>query len=320
MSLDSVSKEKENLKDKLSYLLSEQIIEILKNLEVGVYVVSPERKILFWNDKAQEITGYSAEEVIGTHCQDDLLKHVDEKGTELCLNNCPLVETIKDGQIRKAIVFLRHKFGYRLPVRIKTLPILVDGDIKGAIEFFQENTEELNLLEELREARERTLICPLTEIGNRRYIELALTHRLAEAERLGSRLGVLFIDIDDFKRVNDTYGHLIGDIVLQMVARTLVKIIRPYDFVGRWGGEEMVVVAPHVNQEELYALGERIRNLISASSIKTTHGYLGVTVSVGATLSCDDDTVNSIIERADQMMYESKRNGKNQVTIYPISK
>lgn len=318
--MKSVSKEKENVKDELHYLLSEQAFEIIKNLEVGVYVVSPERKILFWNDKATEITGYKPEEVIGTQCQDDLLKHVDGEGTELCLNNCPLVETIKDGQVRKALVYLRHKFGYRLPVRIKTLPVWVDKKIKGAIEFFQENTEELNLLEELRESRERTLMCPLTEIGNRRYIELVLTHRLAEAKRLGNKLGVLFIDIDDFKHVNDASGHLIGDIVLQMVARTIVKTIRPYDFVGRWGGEEMVVVAPHVNQDELYALGERIRNLISTSSIKTMHAHLGVTISVGATLSQNEDTADSIIERADQMMYESKRNGKNQVTIYPILK
>lgn len=318
--MKSVSKEKENVKDELHYLLSEQAFEIIKNLEVGVYVVSPERKILFWNDKATEITGYKPEEVIGTQCQDDLLKHVDGEGTELCLNNCPLVETIKDGQVHKALVYLRHKFGYRLPVRIKTLPVWVDKKIKGAIEFFQENTEELNLLEELRESRERTLMCPLTEIGNRRYIELVLTHRLAEAKRLGNKLGVLFIDIDDFKHVNDAYGHLIGDIVLQMVARTIVKIMRPYDFVGRWGGEEIVVVAPHVNQDELYALGERIRNLISTSSIKTMHAHLGVTISVGATLSQNEDTVDSIIERADQMMYESKRNGKNQVTIYPILK
>lgn len=318
--MKSVSKEKENVKDELHYLLSEQAFEIIKNLEVGVYVVSPERKILFWNHKATEITGYKPEEVIGTHCQDDLLKHVDGEGTELCLNNCPLVETIKDGQVRKALVYLRHKFGYRLPVRIKTLPVWVDKKIKGAIEFFQENTEELNLLEELRESRERTLMCPLTEIGNRRYIELVLTHRLAEAKRLGNKLGVLFIDIDDFKHVNDAYGHLIGDIVLQMVARTIVKIMRPYDFVGRWGGEEIVVVAPHVNQDELYALGERIRNLISTSSIKTMHAHLGVTISVGATLSQNEDTADSIIERADQMMYESKRNGKNQVTIYPILK
>ncbi|MGC9052616.1 MAG: diguanylate cyclase [Candidatus Hydrogenedens sp.] len=305
-----------NQREKVEDILSEQAIEIIKNLDVGAYVVSPEREILFWNDKASEITGYNDNEVVGSLCQDNLLRHVDDNGTELCIHGCPLLETIKDGQIRKTRVYLRHKAGYRMPVKVKTLPIKINNEIKGAVEFFQEDTEELNLLEELRRTREKALICPLTEIGNRRYTEQMLKDRLEEMNRLKSSLGLFFIDIDDFKHINDTYGHPIGDIVLKMVARTLVSIMRPYDFVGRWGVEEIVAIVPHVKQEELFELGERFRKLISASSIKTMQGRLGVTVSIGATVSCVEDTVYSIIERADRMMYESKRNGKNRVTIY----
>ncbi|MGC8738952.1 MAG: diguanylate cyclase [Candidatus Hydrogenedens sp.] len=305
-----------NQREKVEDILSEQAIEIIKNLDVGAYVVSPEREILFWNDKASEITGYNDNEVVGSLCQDNLLRHVDDNGTELCIHGCPLLETIKDGQIRKTRVYLRHKAGYRMPVKVETLPIKINNEIKGAVEFFQEDTEELNLLEELRRTREKALICPLTEIGNRRYTEQMLKDRLEEMNRLKSSLGLFFIDIDDFKHINDTYGHPIGDIVLKMVARTLVSIMRPYDFVGRWGGEEIVAIVPHVKQEELFELGERFRKLISASSIKTMQGRLGVTVSIGATVSCVEDTVYSIIERADRMMYESKRNGKNRVTIY----
>ncbi len=297
-------------------ILSEQAIEIIKNLEIGVYVVLPERQILFWNDKAREITGYTYDEVVGMYCQDNILRHVDDAGTELCFNGCPLLETIKDGNIRKARVYLRHKSGYRLPVKVEILPITKNNEIKGAIEFFQEDTEELNLLEELRRTREKALICPLTEIGNRRYTEQVLEDRLEEMKRMGSTLGIFFIDIDDFKHINDTYGHPIGDIVLKMVARTLTNIMRPYDFLGRWGGEEIVAIVPHVKQEELFDLGERLRKLIALSNFKITQGRLGVTVSIGATLSKEDDTVDSIIERADQMMYESKRKGKNQVTVY----
>jgi len=303
-------------REKVEDLLSEQAIEIVQHLEIGAYIVSPEREILFWNDKAYEITGYTCEEVAGAFCQDNILRHVDDHATELCIHGCPLLETIKDGKIRKARVYLRHKAGYRMPVKIETLPIKVNNEIKGAIEFFQEDTEELNLLEELRRTREKALICPLTEVGNRRYTEQVLEDRLEEMKRMNSSLGLFFIDIDDFKHINDTYGHPIGDIVLKMVARTLVSIMRPYDFVGRWGGEEIVAIVPHVKQEELFELGERLRKLISASSIKTTQGRLGVTVSIGATISLEEDTINSIIDRADKMMYESKRNGKNRVTVY----
>ncbi|HOL20103.1 MAG TPA: sensor domain-containing diguanylate cyclase [Candidatus Hydrogenedens sp.] len=305
-----------SIDEKVHSILSEQALQIIKHLNIGAYVVSPEREIYLWNDKAKEITGYSQEEVEGAKCQDNILRHVDDNGTELCIQGCPLHETIKDGQLRKARVYLRHKTGFRMPVKVETLPIMLNNEIKGAIELFQEDTEELNLLEELRRTREKALICPLTEIGNRRYTEQVLEDRLEEMKRLKSSLGLFFMDIDDFKCINDTYGHPIGDIVLKMVARTLVNIMRPYDFVGRWGGEEMVAIIPHVKQEELYPLGERFRKLISASSIKTTQGRLNVTVSIGATISNENDTIQSIIERADQMMYISKREGKNRVTVY----
>lgn len=262
----------------LKKILCKQALEIIKNLEMGAYVVSPERQILFWNDKACEITGYNSNEVVGMFCQDNILRHVDDHGTELCLHNCPLLETIQDGKIRKARVYLRHKSGYRMPIKVETLPIRENDEIKGAIEFFQEDTEELNLLEELRRTREKALICPLTEIGNRRYTEQVLEDRLAEMKRMNSALGVFFIDVDDFKHINDTYGHPIGDIVLKMVARTLTNIMRPYDFLGRWGGEEIVAIVPHVKQEELFELGERLRKLIALSNFKTTHVRLGVTV------------------------------------------
>jgi len=316
MSTNGLVEHREKFIKILESILSEQALEIIKNLEIGAYIVSPERQILFWNEKAHEITGYTYEEVAGMFCQDNILRHVDDVGTELCIHGCPLLETIKDGQIRKARVYLRHKSGYRMPIKVETLPIKKNNEIKGAIEFFREDTEELNLLEELRRTREKSLICPLTEIGNRRYTEQVLEDRLEEMKRMGSTLGVFFIDIDNFKHINDTYGHPIGDIVLKMVARTLTNIMRPYDFLGRWGGEEIVAIVPHVKQDELFELGERLRKLITSSNFKTTQGRLGVTVSIGATISKEDDTVDSIIERADKMMYESKRKGKNQVTVY----
>ncbi len=302
--------------EKLRETLSQQACDIIKNLDIGAYVVSPDRTILLWNEKSREITGYYPEEVEGTHCQDNILKHVDDNGTELCLTECPLLKTIKDGEIRRAKVYLRHKLGYRLPVRVETVPLYSDGEIKGAVEFFMEATEEIDLLEELREAREKAMVCALTEVGNRRFAEQVIRDRLAEMKRLKSNLGLFFIDIDDFKKVNDTYGHPIGDLVLRMVARTLVNTMRPYDFIGRWGGEEFVVILPHVKQEELLPIGERFRKLISASSFRIPQGRIGITISIGATLSREDDTVESIVKRADDMMYISKKEGKNRVTVY----
>ncbi|MCX8064330.1 MAG: diguanylate cyclase, partial [Candidatus Hydrogenedentes bacterium] len=206
-----------NYSEMLGEVINQQTCDIIKNLDIGAYVVSTDRSILLWNEKSREITGYYPEEVEGSHCQDNILKHVDDNGTELCLSECPLAKTLKDGKVRRAKVYLRHKLGYRLPVRVEVVPLLSDGEIKGAVEFFMEDTEEINLLEELREAREKALVCALTEVGNRRFAEQVIEDRLAEMKRLKSSMGLFFIDIDDFKKVNDTYGHPIGDLVLKMV-------------------------------------------------------------------------------------------------------
>ncbi len=307
---------KKDVCERLREIMSQQACDIIKNLDIGAYVVSSDRTILLWNEKSREITGYYPEEVEGMHCQDNILKHVDDDGTELCLCECPLAKTLKDGEVRRAKVYLRHKLGYRLPVRVETVPLYLDGKIKGAVEFFMEATEELDLLEELREAREKALVCALTEVGNRRFAEQMIKDRLEEMKRLKSSLGLFFIDIDDFKKINDTYGHPIGDLVLKMVARTLVNIMRPYDFVGRWGGEEFVVLIPHIKRDELFPIGERFRKIVSSSSFRIPNGRIGVTISVGATHSREDDTVESIVKRADEMMYISKKSGKNKVTVY----
>lgn len=308
-------KSRDEIQQKLLKILPEEAITIIRNLDVPAYIVGTNREILLWNSKSSEITGFLPEEVEGTGCHENILRHVDDNGTELCLNECPLAKTLKDGLVRRARVYLRHKLGYRMPIRIQVLPLYSRGKIQGAIEFFLEDTEELTLLEELRKAREKALICPLTEIGNRRFCELTLEDRLQEMKRLNSHLGLFFIDIDNFKHVNDTYGHTIGDIVLKMVARTLVNIMRPYDFVGRWGGEEFIVIVPHLRYEDLLPLGNRMRKLIEASKIKRDQGGIGVTISIGACLSQPHDTVESIIARADKIMYEAKQKGKNCVVV-----
>lgn len=101
--------------------------EILKTfmnkLDEGVYCVDLNRKINFWNDAAKNISGFDSSEVVGSYCYDNILKHVDGNGKNLCLDGCPLHKTLEDGEERKALVFLHHKGGHRVPVEIKVVPI-----------------------------------------------------------------------------------------------------------------------------------------------------------------------------------------------------
>lgn len=224
------------MKDKLS-------IEIFENVSDGVYVLDRDRKILFWNRKAEEMTGYTKSDVIGKRCQDNILKHIDEKGNELCLGSCPLVKAMEEKEVKEAKVFLHHKEGYRVPVFVIGIPVFDEkGEVIGAVEIFRENFKERDFEEEIRKLRELAFIDELTKVLNRRGLEYYLRMKLREAKRRKRTIGILFVDVDDFKRINDDFGYVVGDEVLRFVAMTIRKNIRMGDVVARYGGDEFVVI------------------------------------------------------------------------------
>ena len=185
---------------------------LLDNLYDGVYIVDEERKINYWNKGTERITGFSFSEVAGRHCWDNLLVHINDRGVSLCQGKCPLAETIEDGNLREAQVYLHHKDGHRVPVLVRIAPIKdSNGRILGGVEIFSDNSEHVALLQKVGELQELALLDALTGLGNRRYIEINLNTRIDERARYGWPFGIMFIDIDHFKRINDGYGHHVGD-------------------------------------------------------------------------------------------------------------
>jgi len=288
---------------------------LLDNLYDGVYFVDRDRRITYWNKGAERITGYPGSEVVGRHCSDNILVHVDREGNNLCLGMCPLGGTINDGMARSSDVYLKHKDGHRVHVRVRAAPIRdASGEIAGGVEIFTDHTPAAEALERFAELERLAFLDPLTGLANRRYTEITLASRLEELQRYGWRFGVLFIDIDHFKDVNDRCGHDTGDEVLKMVARTLQQSVRSFDVVSRWGGEEYVVVVAHVEGDELTATANRCRALVEQSRLPAA-AHICATISLGATLAREDDTVASLIKRADGLMYKSKAAGRNAVTV-----
>ncbi len=287
---------------------------LLDNLYDGVYFVDQDRRITFWNRGAERITGYLGSEVVGRQCSDNILVHVDKNGKRLCTEICPLSDAVNNRAERSKEVFLHHKNGYRVPITIRVAPIRNErGSVVGGVEIFTDNTPAAVALERLAELERLAYVDALTGLANRRYAEITLNARLEELQRYGWRFGVLFIDIDNFKEINDRYGHDLGDQVLKMVAKTLQNSVRSFDVVSRWGGEECVAVIANVESENLLTAASRCRALVEESSLSTDPG-LHVTVSLGATLARMDDTIDSLIKRADALMYRSKNAGKNRVT------
>jgi diguanylate cyclase (GGDEF)-like protein len=132
--------------------------------------------------------------------------------------------------------------------------------------------------------------------------------------RLDVPFGVLFMDIDHFKRFNDTYGHTVGDNVLTFIASTIVSNSRPFDLYGRWGGEEFIGIIRDITLQDLEGLGNKLRLLVESSYIIHDSRKLHITLSIGATLIHDVDTIESLIKRADTLLYKSKTAGRNRLT------
>ncbi len=290
--------------------------KLLAHIRDGVYFTDSDRRIVYWNKGAERITGYSAEEVVGRCCRDNILVHVDENGLSLCKGHCPMAATIADAQPREASVFLHHKQGHRVPVQVRAIALNDEqGRVAGAAEFFNDTSSQETLQARIQELENLALLDSLTQLPNRHHIEPELVSRFHEIQRLQVSFGFLFMDIDHFKRFNDTYGHDVGDEVLRVVARTLKASMRPFDLVGRWGGEEFVCILRNVQAPLLLPIANRMRALIEASSVKAGNRMLGVTVSIGATLATAEDSLETLIKRADRLMYTSKANGRNQVTL-----
>jgi len=174
----------------------------------------------------------------------------------------------------------------------------------------------LSTYEEKRKLSELLTHDDLTGISNRRYLDFYLNNMKKEVEKFDSTFGILFFDIDHFKDVNDIYGHEIGDEILKLVSHTLNANIRNKDLVGRWGGEEFVAIIKVDNKFELEIIAEKLRILIAESYFELDDSrMISVTISIGGTMFKKMEEISSLISRADANMYESKKTGRNKVTI-----
>ena len=289
-------------------------MNLLEQVSDGVSFVNTARRITYWNSGAARLTGFTAEEVLGLRCSTGVLRHLDARGRELCQGNCALAAVMDDGLPTAVDTYLLHKDGHRVAVTIRGHPLTdPDGRVVGIAEVFSLRTN--SPYADLERRGLNTSDDPVTGLPARRLGDFHLTSLLAAVAAGDAALGVLFADIDEFKVINDTHGHHAGDRVLRMVARSMATALRRADLPIRWGGEEFVALMPGADAAGLTAAAERVRMLVENSWLDYAGTRLQVTVSVGATLARPNDSPEELVERADQLMYQSKRAGRNRVTV-----
>ena len=287
--------------------------DLLDQISDGVYFVTRDRRITYWNGGAERITGFGAEEVLGHSCSEGMLRHIDDTGRQLCLRGCPLAAVMTDGKRREVQVYLHHKDGHRVPVTVRGSALRdPKGAIVGSVEVFSPRTSNPYAAE--RRVDMDDLLDPVTDLPPRHLGELNLQTLMRAVTEGVTTLGVMFIDADHFKNINDTFGHKTGDDVLRMVARSTANALRRGDIPIRWGGDEFLVLLPGIDQVGLNATAERVRILVENSWIQEGETQARVSVSIGATMALPTETVHDVVDRSDRLMYASKHGGRNRGT------
>lgn len=226
--------------------------------------------------------------------------------------------------------------------RIGVFPLQGEGTILGALVAYSTigklSANEIEYLVELTkqsgitiqranvysEVLKHATLDALTGLNNRRQFEIRLKQETAQSSRKNTNLCCLMLDIDYFKRVNDTYGHSAGDCVLKGIAEIITKTIREYDVACRYGGEEFFILLPMTTLEETIAVAQRLRSNIQNAQIDIRDAkvkgtpYLKVTASIGVNKFDKNLSADDFYQGADKALYESKLNGRNRVTVYGV--
>jgi len=222
----------------------------------------------------------------------------------------PVIVLTEHGNEETAVQLLKQGVIDYLPINSLSSMRLIEAIDQG-IRKWQATQRSKALQEDLER---QVNIEPLTGLLNRRMILQTLKESMKRARRYEERLCVLFLDIDNFKQINDLYGHNAGDSTLQKVAVQLQKKLRDTDTVGRYGGDEFLIILPHTDLANAQFPAERIRKAVEALRMKNAKGNTyRLTVSVGIVEYKPGDDVTSIIDRVDNMLYGAKKNGRNRV-------
>ena len=311
---------------------SEELFRLaFENANVGMCLVDIQGRFLKVNERMCEIFGYSQEEfeklTVASITHPDYLEITQKLFTRSAKGETDHFSYEKQylhktghvlwGQVSSSLV--RNKDGrpryFISHVQDITERKITESTLRQTKEELEQKNQELKWAFAREQLLART--DALTGVNNRRYFFEVAVHEFSAAARYGHPLTAIMFDIDHFKTLNDTYGHQNGDEMLRLVAQTAKKQLRSADIIARYGGEEFIILLPHTNVKQAYAVAERIRQFIMTLRLESDRSNAGVTVSLGvAGRDPENDSLDRLIQRADQTMYAAKNCSRNLTLVF----
>jgi PAS domain S-box-containing protein/diguanylate cyclase (GGDEF)-like protein len=271
---------------------------LLDTLKDGVYFADKNRKITYWNKAAETITGYRSGEMLGRHCGDNLLIHIDEQGNNLCTGPCPLARSMETGEPYEEKIFLHHKDGHRVPVLVRVTPVFGSKDeICGAVEIFTDLSSKESLLKDIQALAQPGLQSSLTGLPTKQYLEMHLKLKLVEWSEFKHPFGIFLIKADGLEEVKDKQGQDTVENILKVLSNTLIHNVDPCDIVGDWKEGEFLGIVGHADKEKLANHASRYNLLLEKSDLSAGETTISFTFSVASALAQAGDTFEKLIEK-----------------------
>ena len=301
---------------------------LVDHINVGILTVSADGTVLQWNRFLQAHTGVAPRDVVGRNLYERFTE-LPRAWLERKLRSVFLLKNFAFSSWRQRPFLLRidnHRplTGGVEPMRqdCTFIPLIHDGDVRAVsiviIDVTDTYESQLRLDQTLATLAAQSERDGLTGVYNRRKLEQVIDAEIQRARRYHLNLSVLMFDIDHFKRINDTHGHLIGDEAIKHVAQKAVSTLRVTDFVARYGGEEFVALLPGEEISGAVTAAERVRQAVAKPFNAAADVPLAVTVSVGVThMRPGTETAKALLSEADQALYVSKQTGRDRVTTFP---
>jgi diguanylate cyclase (GGDEF)-like protein/PAS domain S-box-containing protein len=278
----------------------------------GIYGVDYQGNITFINPAALVMLDLDEAESLGRNAH-ELFHHHRADGGEYPCAECPLNLTLKDGIRREVEDFFFRKDGERFPVRIVATPMIDNAEQVGAEVVFQDISRQKMLEAELTRLATTD---ELTGLANRRHFLEQMDMELSRIHRFSEPAALLMLDLDHFKRINDTHGHAWGDATLRAFAKILLRHLRKTDLAGRLGGEEFALLLPGTGLESARCFAEELRRRVSGMTLEIGQRAVKITVSIGiARLDRDDVLTDAALARADAALYRAKESGRDRVEL-----
>jgi len=277
--------------------------DILDGLQIGVSVLDLKKKIVFWSDGAEQITGYSRIDVLGHSCNENILLPCNQSSCEMCSEKCPIASALHDGRPFEAVSFIHHKSGHRTPVHTWAIPLRdKHGSMIGVIQTFEAEIAINGPDPNDQTMKERGWLDESTGLPNQTMMLSHLRETLGSFTELHIPFGVIWVQVHELDQLRARYGQEAATSMLQVLARTLRNTIWPTDFVGRWSENQFLAILCGCGEDALHAVTGRMRRMMSSATIIWWGEQLSARVSIGCAGAVVGDSVESLMQRAQQQV------------------